>query len=278
MFKIGDFSRIARVSCRLLRYYDELGLLRPALVDRDSGYRYYSASQLQQLNRILVLKELGLSLEQVAKATGKTLSASELRAMLLIRRSDVEQALAVESDRLRQIETRIAQIDREGQLSSDDVLMRSEPARYVLTRRQTVRSFAEGRGAITQLIKSVPRQWSRTGLGTLIAIAHSDEFEPDSIDIEYGFVLDRENDDITSAAGAMSLSPRELAPVTQMAVCIRVGLPEHAHLITAKIGQFVESSGYALAGPSREVFLQRPDPNDLEHSVVEMQYPVESRH
>jgi DNA-binding transcriptional MerR regulator len=62
MFKIGDFSRIARVSCRLLRYYDELGLLRPTLVDRDSGYRYYSASQLQQLNRILVLKELGLSL------------------------------------------------------------------------------------------------------------------------------------------------------------------------------------------------------------------------
>jgi DNA-binding transcriptional MerR regulator len=51
MFKIGDFSRIARVSCRLLRYYDEIGLLKPAIVDRSSGYRFYSAAQLQQLNR-----------------------------------------------------------------------------------------------------------------------------------------------------------------------------------------------------------------------------------
>src|SRR6516162_5368086 len=100
MFKIGDFSRIARVSCRLLRYYDELGLLKPAIVDRVSGYRYYSASQHPQLDRILVLKELGLSLEQVAKATTKALSVDEMRAMLLVRRSDVEQALTAESERL----------------------------------------------------------------------------------------------------------------------------------------------------------------------------------
>ena len=66
MFKIGDFSRIARVSCRLLRYYDEIGLLKPGSTERDTGYRYYSASQLPRLNRILVLKELGLSLEEIA--------------------------------------------------------------------------------------------------------------------------------------------------------------------------------------------------------------------
>src|SRR5580658_1515554 len=164
MFKIGDFSRIARVSCRLLRYYDELGLLRPAIVDRSSGYRFYSAAQLQQLNRILVLRELGLSLDQIAKAVSKTVSADELRAMLLIRRADVEQALAAETDRLRQIETRISQIDTEGRLSVDDVLIRLEPARYALTRRQTVQSFAEGRSAIQALAQSLPRQLPRSGL------------------------------------------------------------------------------------------------------------------
>ena len=64
MFKIGDFSRIARVSARLLRYYDEIGLLKPGSTERDTGYRYYSASQLPRLNRILVLKELGLSIRK----------------------------------------------------------------------------------------------------------------------------------------------------------------------------------------------------------------------
>lgn len=275
MFKIGDFSRIARVSCRLLRYYDELGLLRPAIVDRDSNYRYYSASQLVQLNRILVLRELGLTLDQIAKALGDGISANELRAMLLIRRSDAEQALAAESERLRQIETRIGQIDREGHLSSDDVLMRVESARRIVARRETVRSFAEARKAIEQLIKSMPRHGTSRGLGHAIAIAHSPTFEPDCIDLEYGFVVDAENEFIESLASELSLAQRELPAVAHMAVCVRVGLPESAHLITAKIGQFIESGGYALAGPSREVFLQTPDPQHWEKSVVEMQYPVE---
>jgi DNA-binding transcriptional MerR regulator len=252
MFKIGDFSRIARVSCRLLRYYDELGLLKPTIVDRSSGYRFYSAAQLQQLNRILVLRDLGLSLDQIARATSKAVSADELRAMLLIRRADVEQALAAESERLRQIEMRIAQID-------------------------SVQSFAEARGAIQELVRSVPKQLPRGALGALMAIAHSSEFEPDSIDIEYGFTLAEAADQgaLAQAAEAGGMQLHELPPVSRMAVCVRIGLPEHAHLITAKIGQFVESNGYALAGPSREVFLQTPQLERMENSVVEMQYPVE---
>ncbi|MBE9472709.1 MAG: MerR family transcriptional regulator, partial [Chloroflexi bacterium] len=67
MFKIGDFSRISQVSVKTLRYYDEIGLLKPAHVDRFTGYRYYSVDQSPRLNRILALKDLGLSLEQIAR-------------------------------------------------------------------------------------------------------------------------------------------------------------------------------------------------------------------
>ena len=59
MFRIGEFSRIARVSARLLRFYDEIGLLTPAHADPQTGYRYYTVTQLAQLNRILVLKDSG---------------------------------------------------------------------------------------------------------------------------------------------------------------------------------------------------------------------------
>jgi DNA-binding transcriptional MerR regulator len=276
MFKIGDFSRIARVSCRLLRYYDELDLLKPAIVDRESGYRFYSAAQLPQLNRILVLKELGLSLDQIARAISKSVSADELRAMLLIRRSDVEQALAAETERLRLIETRISQIESTGQLAADDVLIRSEPGKRVLTARQTVRSFAEGRSAIQHLVAAVPRHVSRALLGPVMAIAHSSEFEPDSIDIEYGFVINGGFNQGALSVGSVDLRVHELPGVKHMAVCVRIGLPEHAHLISGKIGQFVEQNGYVLAGPSREVFLQPPQPDRMEASVVEMQYPIKS--
>jgi len=276
MFKIGDFSRIARVSCRLLRYYDELGLLKPAIVDRESGYRFYSAAQLPQLNRILVLKELGLTLDQIGRAISNTVSADELRAMLLIRRSDVERALAAESERLRLIETRISQIETTGQLSADDVRIRAEPAKRVLTARRTVRSFTEGREAIQHLIASMPRHVSRTLVSQVIAIAHSAEFEPDAIDLEFGFAVTDDFSRPGLSVNGIDMVVHELPLVKHMVVCVRIGPPEHAHLVTAKVGQFVEENGYSLAGPSREVFLQAPQPDRMETAVIEMQYPVES--
>jgi DNA-binding transcriptional MerR regulator len=84
VFKIGEFSRIARVSARLLRFYDELGLLKPGVVDATTGYRFYTTAQLQRLNRILVLKDLGLSLEQIGGVIDEDASADQLRAMLLV--------------------------------------------------------------------------------------------------------------------------------------------------------------------------------------------------
>jgi DNA-binding transcriptional MerR regulator len=274
VFKIGDFSRIARVSCRLLRYYDELGLLKPAQLERDSGYRYYSASQLPRLNRILVLKELGLSLEDIARVLDSNLSAAELRGMLLVRRSDAQRALAEEMERLRHIESRIAQIDKEGELSVDDVIMRSEPAQRILSVRRVVPSFAATRDLIRELSESAGALKAKGRLGRLTAIAHAPEFELDRIDVEMGFVVQGEVREQVRLANGDQLTVRELPAVERLATCVRIGLPERAHLITGKMGLFLEANGYALAGPGREVFLQPPRPDRMEESVVEMQFPV----
>ena len=82
MFKIGDFARIAQVTVRALRLYDERGLLRPARVDAASGYRYYTAGQLTRLNRILALKDLDFSLDEIARVLDGDFSPDRLRAML----------------------------------------------------------------------------------------------------------------------------------------------------------------------------------------------------
>lgn len=275
MFKIGEFSRIARVSARLLRFYDELGLLTPGVVDRETGYRFYTTTQLHRLNRILVLRDLGLSLEQIGAVIDEQASAEQLRAMLLVRRADAERALADEAARLRQIEARIAQLDAGTSADLDDVLIRAEPAHRVLTVRDTLGSFVEARGVLTQLAQTLPKHLRRDVLGALIGIAHSAEFEPDSIDVELGFMLNGEPPAALPALGARTLTVRELPAVAHMAVCVRVGLPEHAHLVTGKIGRFVEANGYRLAGPAREVFLRPPRADRMEESVVEMQFPVE---
>lgn len=272
MFRIGDFSRIARVSARLLRFYDEIGLLAPAHADPQTGYRHYTVAQLAQLNRITVLKELGFSLEQIGDMLKSPPDADELRRMLLLRRNDVERTLVQESQRLRHIETRIAQIESEGQLSVDDVIERAEPARRLLSIRRQVASFAEARGLIPLLRERSRRLLPRSHGCQLIVLAHAAQFESDELDVEFGYAVERL--DLAPPPEHAELTLRELPAVPRMAVCVRVGLPEDAHLVTAKIGRFVAANGDELDGPSREVFLQTPDPQRMQEAVVEMQFPV----
>jgi DNA-binding transcriptional MerR regulator len=272
MFRIGDFSRIARVSARLLRFYDELGLFTPAHADPQTGYRFYTIAQLARLNRITVLKELGFSLEQIGDILKSPPAAADLRNMLLLRRNDAERAVVTETQRLRHIETRIAQIESEGTLSVDDVIERPEPAHRLLSLRRTVASFAEARALI-----GVLREHSRALLPKrhdcpLVVIAHAAQFEADELDAEFGYCVET-----LSPAPPPKSSPlqlRELAAVPRMAVCVRVGLPEDAHLVTAKVGRFLAANGDTLDGPSREAFLRPPDPQRMHESVVEMQFPV----
>jgi DNA-binding transcriptional MerR regulator len=274
VFRIGEFSRLARVSCRLLRYYDELGLLAPERVD-DTGYRFYSAGQLPRLNRILVLRDLGFSLDEIARILTEELSAKELRAMLLVRRADLVRVVDAESERLRHVEARIAQIDAEGELTSDDVVLRSEPAVRIVSVRRVLPSFVAVRELFGVIVPAVRAQAPAGALGAAIGIAHNQEFELDQLDIEIGFALSGKLRSTIRLPGGDALEERELPAVERMAACVRIGLPERAHLVTGRIGKFVEANGYRLAGPGREVFLAPPRLEAMETSVVEMQFPLE---
>jgi DNA-binding transcriptional MerR regulator/effector-binding domain-containing protein len=130
MFTIGDFARHGRVTVRMLRHYDGIGLLRPARVDPHSGYRGYEAAQLSRLNRIVALKDLGFTLDQVAAIIDDKVGIDELRGMLRLRRAELETQLATDRARLRAVEARLRSIATEGAMPTDDVQVKKvEPVR-----------------------------------------------------------------------------------------------------------------------------------------------------
>ncbi len=277
MFRIGEFSRIARVSMRLLRYYDELGLLQPAHTDSRNGYRYYTAAQLPQLNRILVLRDLGLALEQIARFVQDGISAEELRGMLLLRRAEIEQSQAELAARLRLLESRISALDGESSGDIDDIVLRDEPERLYLSVRTREPSFANALALGLELQREVPLQLGHGPLGPFIVVSHSAEFEPDDLDLELGFAVDSKPTRLPTLRSGRSLSLRTLPGHARVACCVRVGPPAEAHRSTAKIGQYVETMGYQLAGPNRETFLELPRGGRMETAVVEMAFPIEPR-
>lgn len=70
MLKIGEFSKLTQISIRMLRYYDETGLLKPATIDPQTGYRLYSSDQLTRLNQILMLRDCGFTISEISVMMG----------------------------------------------------------------------------------------------------------------------------------------------------------------------------------------------------------------
>lgn len=128
MLSIGDFARAGRVSVRMLRHYDAIGLLTPARVDASTGYRSYTAGQLALLNRIVALKELGLTLAQVQQVVESAVTVDEIRGMLTLRRAELETRIQEDTARLAHVQARLRIIESEGQMSAYEVVIKSVPA------------------------------------------------------------------------------------------------------------------------------------------------------
>jgi DNA-binding transcriptional MerR regulator len=145
VLKISEFAALAQVSVRLLHHYDRIGLLHPARVEPSSGYRYYSIDQLPRLNRILALRDLGLSLEQVGEMLRETVSAEEIRAMLTRRHAELRHQIARDQARLAEAEMRLNTIEREGQLPRYDVITKRIAPEHAVTGTLTM---PEGRNLV----------------------------------------------------------------------------------------------------------------------------------
>src|SRR5919112_458118 len=132
MFSIGDFAALGRVSVRMLRHYDAIGLLRPARVDPASGYRFYTAGQLTRLNRVIALKDLGFTLQQVQTMIDEKVDPGELRGMLRLRRAQLAEQLAEDNARLARVDARLRMIETEGHMNTGEVVLKSIPAMRVV--------------------------------------------------------------------------------------------------------------------------------------------------
>jgi DNA-binding transcriptional MerR regulator len=129
MIRIGVFARIGQVSIDALRHYDRVGLLKPTQVDDATGYRLYTIEQLPRLHRILAFKDMGLPLEQIAALLDGGVSADEMRGMLRLRQAQLRELLDATSAQLAQLDARLIELERENEMSTYEVLLKTiEPA------------------------------------------------------------------------------------------------------------------------------------------------------
>lgn len=183
MLKIGEFSRISRVTVKTLHHYDEIGLFKPSQVDPFTDYRYYTLDQLPRIHSIMALKELGLSLEEIGQLLLEDLPPEQIRGMLRLKRAEAQQHIQEEQARLAQIEFHLRQMELEGKLQTTDILIKPIEAFYALTLRRTARTRAE-RDVVRLPIEMAIHQGRIQPAGTRVNIYYEEEFHGDYDDYE----------------------------------------------------------------------------------------------
>lgn len=284
LLRIGDFSRLAQVSVPTLRHYDELGLLKPAEVDRFTDYRYYALEQLPRLNRILALKDLGLSLEQIKTLLQQEMPADRLRHMLADKRADIEKQLREEQARLARVEARLRQIEHEGEPQPQfDVVMKATEAQHVAVCRSIVPHLLQMpqlRAMALNNVYDFLAQHNVNSLGPELFQYFNEGWTEDDIDMGAGVALDAKQGRSLQSTGSRADSAVHVLQLPA-ALCV-ASITHHGKvwdlpIVISGIHAWIGNNGYHSVGPIRELHLnwrecQIEEDNEL---VFEIQLPVE---
>jgi DNA-binding transcriptional MerR regulator len=270
MFGIGDFARHGRVSVRMLRHYDAIGLLRPAHVDPVTGYRSYEARQLSRLNRVVALKDLGFSLQQVQSILDDKVSVEELRGMLRLRQAELQSQIATDAARLAQVEARLEIIEREGAMPADDVQIKRIPGVRVAELTATAASFEpESIGPVIQpLYDELSGRLGRVGMTpTGPAIAwYEDAPDGEGVLVHATLPVD------ASSGGDHDFAIVDLPEIERAATIVHRGSMDHVMRTIQTLAAWIEANGYRSAGYNRELYIECGEDRDA--WVTELQEPV----
>ena len=275
MLSIGDFARLAGVSVRMLRHYDALGLLRPARVDPDSGYRSYTTAQLDRANRLVALKDLGFSLEDCGRLLGDDVPVEQLRGMLRLRRAELAAQIESDRSRLEQVEHRLRMIEKE----------------HTMTPSVTLDPYAEQALPAVRVVQLSGRVPDGQQVGEFVGplfgrvddavrAAHLDPTGPsighytmdgDAMVAAAAYPVGPDVGEADAAAAGLELT--ELPAQPRALVTTLRGPLDGIGEAWQTLSREVESRGLSFAGPCREVY-HRAGMDDPEHWVIELQQPV----
>ena len=272
MLKIRDFARLAEVSMTTLRYYDEVGLLKPIHVDPETGYRFYTMDQLPHLHRILAFKELGLGLTQIVEILDEGISPEVLQGMLRLRQAQLQQHIQTEQEQLVRIEARLRSLEQGSCLPACEVVLKAVKPITGVSLHLTATDLAY-HAHWGDAIGSTLKRYGVKPIDHLLVL-HSeseDGHPPGLVEIIAPVDWRDANALITRSEGRLTLC--ELPAFPRVASILHHGDLSLVMPAYQALGTWMENNAYTIVGPRRKIFLRRGE--DLDDALTEIQFPVE---
>lgn len=270
MFRIGEFSKLSQVTVKALRHYDRIGLFQPAQVDSETGYRAYSADQLPRLHRIVALKDLGFTLEQIGHMLDDDVSPDQIRGMLLLRQAELEQQLREDEVRMARVAARLRQIEQDGKMPDYEFTIKQVEPLTVASIREVLPSYEHVGRLFAQLYVDFRRRGLKPA-GPPLAIYYDEDFKDRDVDVEAALPLEVDAMPIDDE----DLTIREL-PEARMVTVMHHGPYDAFSAVYAAFMSWAEFSSFRIVAPNREIYVRGPGediaPQDY---MTEVQFPVE---
>ena len=268
MLKIGDFARLSQVPVGTLRYYDELGLINAAHVDPFTGYRYYSVEQLPRLNYIIALKDLGLSLDDIAMLVKDSLSISQMRDIFILKKAELQQRVADERKRLERVEKLLMRLEQEGKMPEHQIAIKKIEPQLIASIRATLPTYGDCGPLFGELYKYLAKKFVFKPAGPPFMLYHDVEYKEKDVDLEIGAPISK------AVKGSERVKVYEL-PGAEVASTVYKGAYSGVGEAYQAVLRWCEANGYQFYGPTREVYFTNPnDLNDPANNVTEIQIPV----
>ncbi|MDL2205777.1 MerR family transcriptional regulator [Eubacteriales bacterium OttesenSCG-928-N13] len=272
MFKIGEFSRLVRVSPRMLRHYEKCGLLYPAEIDRFTGYRSYSAQQIPLLMNIVMLRDMGFSIDETADILPHLGDAAYMDNIVRTKSASVQANIEVEQLKLQKLQRLMDRFGEERNYMVYDVELKDLPSAKVLSLRAIIPAYNEEGELWHKLMKYVGRNGIQP-VGGGYSIYHDAEYREADVDVEVAVPVDK----LGESRGEFIFKELEAMP---SAATIRfAGTYDGGYQAASeKLGEWMERNGYEFAGLLRGYAITSPsDTNDPQNYVTELQVPVRKR-
>jgi DNA-binding transcriptional MerR regulator len=270
VYTIGQFSKIGRVSTKTLRYYDEINLLKPVHVDKDTQYRYYSYEQVLKLLSISELKEYGLKLEEI-KAIMDEQDVDLLKKFLKNKIVEIDKEVENSLELKDSIEEKIKKIESGGNImegKKDLKVELKERQPLVVISRRTITSMSNISSVIGKVFEDIFRM-NLKPVGPVMTIYHDkQEFDVENADCEICIpvtskVNTEKNEKIKELAGGLVASTTFVGPYSKLGEAY------------AKVMQWIEDNGYKCSGAPFDIYMNGPQSvKSPEEFVTEVCFPI----
>lgn len=268
MYKIGMFSKMNRVTVKALRYYDEIGLLKPAYIDDFTGYRYYTSEQLPLLHRILTLRQMGFSMEEITEIQ-KGLPVEKL---LYTKKEQLLQSIAENTKKLAQVEHYL-NLDKGGFYMDYNVIIKELPEVIVASMRRIIFGYND----FFTIVPPMGEEMERLGCVCAVPeycfnIYHDGEYKEENIDVEVceAVVEAREESDMVKF--------RHIEYVPEAACVLHKGPYSTLGNAYAAVMRWIEDNGYEPLDFPRESYIDGIWNKDSDEDwLTEVQFPLKKK-